>query len=87
MPVPTSRTMINRTPEWKALAKHKKAMEKATLRSLFARDSNRARKFSTDALGIHFDHSKNLINDTTMKLLFKLAKAAGDRKSVCRERV
>ena len=77
MPVPTSRTMINRTPEWKALAKHKKAMEKTTLRSLFARDANRARKFSTDALGIHFDHSKNLINDTTMKLLFKLAKAAG----------
>jgi glucose-6-phosphate isomerase len=75
--------MISRTPEWAALKTHKKAMEKTTLRKLFARDVRRASKFSNNALGIHFDYSKNLVNDTTMKLLFKLAKAAGleDRRT------
>ena len=72
-----TKSMISRTPEWTALSKHKKVMEKTTLRKLFARDARRAGKFSNDALGIHFDYSKNLVNDTTMNLLFKLAKAAG----------
>ena len=72
-----TKSMISRTPEWAALSKHQKVMEKTTLRKLFARDARRASKFSNDALGIHFDYSKNLVNDTTMNLLFKLAEAAG----------
>ena len=72
-----TKSMISQTPEWAALSKHQKVMEKTTLRKLFARDARRASKFSNDALGIHFDYSKNLVNDTTMNLLFKLAEAAG----------
>lgn len=75
--------LINRTPQWKALGVHKKAMEKTNLRTLFARDPKRARTYSTEALGIHYDYSKNIVNATTMKLLFNLAKAAGleDRRT------
>ncbi|MCH2161815.1 MAG: glucose-6-phosphate isomerase [Phycisphaerales bacterium] len=68
---------IDRLPEWKALVEHKKVMEKTNLRKLFARDSKRGTHFTRDALGIHFDYSKNLITDKTMKLLFNLARAAG----------
>ena len=70
-------TLIDRTPEWKSLAAHKKTMEKTTLRRLFARDPKRAKAFSTEALGIHYDYSKNIVNATTMKLLLNLANAAG----------
>jgi glucose-6-phosphate isomerase len=76
MAAPTQ-TPIDRTPQWKALAAHKKTMEKTSLRRLFAHDSKRTSAFTTSALGIHFDYSKNIINATTMKLLMNLAEAAG----------
>ena len=76
-PTTPSRPRIDRLPEWKALAKHKKEMEKTNLRKLFARDPKRGRTFTADALGIHFDYAKNLVNAKTMKLLFALARAAG----------
>ena len=76
-PTTPARPRIDQLPEWKALAKHKKEMEKTNLRKLFARDPKRGRTFTADALGIHFDYAKNLVNAKTMKLLFALARAAG----------
>ncbi len=64
-------------PAWKALTAHRKSMAKTTLRDLFAADPRRADRFSTEALGIHFDHSKHLIDAETMRLLLALADEAG----------
>ena len=44
------------------------------LRDLFSQDSNRFSKFSTEAAGLFLDYSKNRVSDTTMQLLFSLAR-------------
>ncbi len=74
------RPRIDRLPEWKALAKHRKRMGRTSLTELFAADRRRGTRCSTEALGIHFDWSKHLVDAETMKLLFALARAAGVEK-------
>lgn len=67
----------NQRPAWKALADHKKTVEKLTMREMFAKDPARFEKFSINWNGILFDYSKNRITDETMKLLFALAEESG----------
>lgn len=75
VPVPID---VTQTSEWKALQKHfDKLKESVTLKQLFANDPQRVRKLSFDAAGLHFDLSKNLVTDETLKLLVALAKAIG----------
>ncbi len=74
------RPRIDRLPEWKALARHRKKMGRTSLTELFAADRRRGTRCSTEALGIHFDWSKHLVDAETMKLLFELARAAGVEK-------
>ena len=74
------RPRIDRLPEWKALARHRKKMGRTSLTELFAADRRRGTRCSTEALGIHFDWSKHLVDAETMKLLFALARAAGVEK-------
>ncbi|MEE2681401.1 MAG: glucose-6-phosphate isomerase [Planctomycetota bacterium] len=71
------RTAPDRLPAWKALARKHRSMSGATLRELFAGDARRAGRFTTEALGITFDHSKQLVDAETMDLLFDLADQAG----------
>ena len=66
----------DRLPAWKTLSGRRKSMGKTTLRELFAKDPRRADRFSVEALGIHFDHSKHLVDAPTMKALFSLARQA-----------
>lgn len=47
-----------------------------TLKELFAEDPNRAEKMTVSAAGWTLDYSKNLIDEPTLKLLFKLAEKA-----------
>ena len=69
---------VTQTSEWKALQKHfDKLKESVTLKQLFANDPQRVKKLSFDAAGLHFDLSKNLVTDETLKLLVALAKAIG----------
>jgi glucose-6-phosphate isomerase len=62
------------TDAWKALTAHFENAQDMELKTLFALDEERFDKFSTrfqeDVL---VDYSKNLINEETMSLLFKLA--------------
>ncbi|MAB72119.1 MAG: glucose-6-phosphate isomerase [Planctomycetaceae bacterium] len=74
------RPRIDKLPEWKALASHRKKMGRTSLTELFAADRRRGTRCSTEALGIHFDWSKHLVDAETMKLLFALARAAGVEK-------
>lgn len=62
-------------PEWAALAAHHKDMANTKIRDLFTADVNRFQKFSINASGIMIDYSRHLVNDDTMHLLLKLARA------------
>lgn len=68
---------ITRTPEWTALSQHRQETRDVTLRSLFADDPSRAKRFTFDAAGLHVDLSKNLIDATTVRLLAALARKVG----------
>ena len=64
-------------PAWKALKTHySDTMRRKALRDLFARDKQRAGKFTLDAGDLSLDYSKTHVNATTRKLLVKLAREA-----------
>jgi glucose-6-phosphate isomerase len=48
-------------------------MREVPLRKLFADDSARGERMTTEDVGIYFDYSKNLITDDTLTLLLRLA--------------
>jgi glucose-6-phosphate isomerase len=73
---------LTTTREWKALGAHYKEMKSVHLRTLFAKDQNRAAKMSLEAAGLYLDYSKNRITAATLKKLLALAKARGLRKAI-----
>lgn len=57
-------------------------MARADLRELFAREKDRPAKFTVSAGDLTLDYSKNLLMETTRKLLLQLVKEAGVRQSI-----
>ena len=76
VPAPIDATQ---TPEWKALQDHFDSLQSKgiSLEDWFAADSQRVQKLSFDLSDLHFDLSKNLVTDETVKLLAALGKAVG----------
>lgn len=76
IPAPIDATQ---TPAWKALQEHHDRLieEGISLKDWFAADSERVEKFSFDAGDLHFDLSRDLITDETVKLLCDLGRAVG----------
>jgi glucose-6-phosphate isomerase len=70
---------LHQRPAWKALATHHKQIQKLHLRKLFAEDPKRGQQFSTEAVGLFLDYSKNRITEKTLKLLLQLADECGLR--------
>ncbi|MEV6198259.1 glucose-6-phosphate isomerase, partial [Streptomyces sp. NPDC051920] len=70
-----SRTRLNQTPEWTALAKHREELAGTHLRDLFAADPGRGSGYSLQVGDLHVDYSKHLVNDETLRLLRELAAA------------
>jgi glucose-6-phosphate isomerase len=66
-----------RLAAWRALARHRRATARLTLRQLFARDAARFRRFSLAADGLFIDYSKQLVTADTMRLLGALARECG----------
>ena len=63
------------TSAWKALAARKQEMDGGfSLKEAFANDPERVQKFSFDMDDLHFDLSKNLIDEKTVQLLCDLAR-------------
>jgi len=60
-------------PAWTALSKHNTEIEKVHLRELFATDTTRGERFTTEAAGLFLDYSKNRVTETSLKLLLQLA--------------
>ena len=59
---------------WKSLAGHSRQIKRVHLRKLFADDTRRGERFTTEAAGLFLDYSKNRITEKTVKLLLQLAK-------------
>jgi len=69
----TQDTYGPRTPAWRALAEHAKAVERRTIRDLFAGDPRRFERCSLDAEGLLFDFSRQRLDAHGLELLLKLA--------------
>lgn len=65
---------VNKTRAWKRLEHHYKTMRKVEMRDMFAKDPQRAERYSINLNAMMLDYSKNRINDRTMKYLLALAK-------------
>ncbi|MER7744716.1 glucose-6-phosphate isomerase [Streptomyces bacillaris] len=72
-----SRTKLNQTPEWTALAKHREEFGATGLRELFAQAPDRGTAYTLRVGDLHLDYSKHLITDETLRLLRELAAATG----------
>ena len=77
MPTVSAPIDATKTSAWKALAAHhdKLVEEGIDLKGWFAADAKRVEKLSFEAGDLHFDLSKNLITDETVKLLADLGRA------------
>lgn len=65
--------MLTSLPAFSSLKKEYQSLKKTNMRELFARDKQRAEKFSIEYKDLFFDYSKNIITGTTLKTLIKLA--------------
>ena len=74
IPAPVDAT---KTLEWEALKAHhdKLVADHFNLKDAFAADDKRVEKLSFDMSDLHFDLSKDLVTDETVKLLCDLARA------------
>jgi glucose-6-phosphate isomerase len=82
MALKTSKTSLTQKPAWKGLKQHHSQIRKIHLRQLFAEDPRRAESFSFETLGLHFDYSKNRINQETLRLLIELAEQCQLRERI-----
>lgn len=64
---------LTNSAAWKALEAHYVTMQSMHMKDLFAADPERFNKFHLQFEDILFDYSKNIIDTTTMELLYKLA--------------
>ncbi|TAH24946.1 MAG: glucose-6-phosphate isomerase [Cytophagales bacterium] len=69
--------LLTEMKAWKALEEHYESTKHIQIKSLFSQDKERFDKFSLIFNEILFDYSKNRISQTTMELLFNLAKESG----------
>ena len=67
---------------WKALQAHYEKIRGLHLRELFAEDSKRGERMTSEAAGIFLDYSKNRVTDETLKLLLQLAEESGLRSRI-----
>jgi glucose-6-phosphate isomerase len=72
-----SRTAVDGSPAWQALAAHADAIRSTTLRELFAADDDRGNRLTAEAGDLYLDYSKHLVTDETVALLLQLAADAG----------
>jgi glucose-6-phosphate isomerase len=75
-------TRIDQTPEWEALRRHRRELDGAHLRDLFAADRDRGERMTGEAGDLYLDWSKNLVTDETVGLLVALAERAGLRRRI-----
>src|SRR5215472_11520210 len=78
---PTTKSVTERRA-WNALVVHHQKVRDLHLRKLFADDSTRGDRMTTEAVGLFLDYSKNRVTDETLKLLVQLADESGLRERI-----
>ncbi|EGV33032.1 Glucose-6-phosphate isomerase [Thiorhodococcus drewsii AZ1] len=68
-------SLVNETPQWKALQAHWEAMKTVRMQDLFADDPGRAKAMTMEVAGLRLDYSKNLVTQETLDRLVELAEA------------
>ncbi|MFE4690772.1 glucose-6-phosphate isomerase [Streptomyces sp. NPDC056749] len=69
------REPLDMTPEWTALAEHRKELSETHLRELFEADPERGSLYTLRVGDLYIDYSKHLVTDETLRLLRELAAA------------
>ncbi|MFD5064919.1 glucose-6-phosphate isomerase [Streptomyces sp. NPDC058394] len=69
------REPLDTTPEWTALAEHRKELCETHLRELFEADPERGTLYTLRVGDLYIDYSKHLVTDETLRLLRELATA------------
>ncbi len=75
-------TPLTHRPSWQKLEEHYHTARDLHLRTLFAEDPQRGKRYALEAVGIYLDYSKNRVTDETMSLLLELAASAGLRERI-----
>lgn len=70
------------TNAWKELEKYFATFKGTQMKDMFAKDSQRAAKYSLQFEDIFVDFSKNLIDEKVMSLLLKLAEECGLKEAI-----
>ncbi|UPK67787.1 glucose-6-phosphate isomerase [Chitinophaga filiformis] len=70
------------TKAWQQLQQHASKMKETHLRTLFAEDADRFKKFTLSFEDILFDYSKNIITEETLSYLLQLAKETGVEEGI-----
>jgi glucose-6-phosphate isomerase len=68
---------LTQSPAWAALARHRREIEGAHLRDLFAADPLRGERLTAEGAGLYLDYSKHRVTDETLALLVALAEESG----------
>jgi len=68
-------SLVNETPQWKALQAHWETMKAVRMQDLFADDPGRAKAMTMEVAGLRLDYSKNLVTQETLDRLIELAEA------------
>jgi glucose-6-phosphate isomerase len=78
----TESTSLLEQPAWQGLKQHAKEISKITLRQLFDSDPERGTRFTTEAVGLFLDYSKNRVTEETLRLLVQLAEQRGLKQRI-----
>lgn len=73
---------VTKLPAWKALSRHREAMENFSMREAFNANPQRFNQFSLSSSGLFLDYSKNLITSETLELLVNLVNEVGLKNSI-----
>lgn len=73
---------LTKRKAWKALEAQWKKVQGEHLRTLFAKDPERGKRLTAEAVGLFLDYSKNRIADETLDLLIRLAEESDLRSRI-----
>ncbi len=73
---------LRERPAFKALEAQHAELSGRHLRDLFAADSKRGERLTSEAVGLFLDYSKNRVTDETLTLLVQLAEQSGLRDHI-----
>ena len=73
---------VNKTSAWKKLTSYYRWHKNDEMKDLFAKDKDRASKYTLNLENLYFDYSKNRIDEKSMRYLLDLAKEVGLKEKI-----